>query len=183
MPEEARRELSVSGAVSYFLDRSKTPPTWDGNAQWTASIVFYWPQTFPAHSKVELVQTYRPVPYSSFTGNDDIRDPDVRKTFCVDRAFERAVAALVKTEGDTLSRRDLHYVLTTGNNWKGPIGSFSLTIERPTPKAVLSTCFKGLKPDGPNRFVFRAKDFEPTDDIALFFASELRDDPDPPADP
>ena len=173
MPPEARAELSISGAVSYWADRSVNPPRWDGDAQWKTSIVFYWPQTFPAHTKIELVQSYHPVPRRTFTSSSDIRDPATRKKFCINKAFENALDAKAKHWGETLSRTDLDYVLTTGNNWSGSIGSFSLTIEKPSPDALLSTCLRGLKPDGEGRFTLKIKDFEPSDDLRLFFASKL----------
>lgn len=184
LPAEVREELARSGAVNFWADTSKSPPAWDGNPQWEARIVFYWNQRFPAGQKVELFQRYRPVPRSTFFSANDLKDAETRKNFCLDNGFAAAVRTRMKSWGETISRRELTYILTTANNWADGIGRFSLTVEKPGAEALVSTCFKGLKPDGPGRFKAVIEKFRPEADIRLMFVSKPAEEDDnaPPAE-
>jgi hypothetical protein len=59
----------------------------------------------------------------------------------------------------------VEYILTTGANWKGPIGDFHLTIDKERPDAVLSLCMSGLKKTGATTFEVRRTNFTPKEDI------------------
>ncbi len=63
------------------------------------------------------------------------------------------------------------YVLTTANTWSGPIGTFKLTIDKGSPKNVLSLCVDGIKKTGPTTFVVEKKNFTPDADLNLLIVS------------
>ena len=56
----------------------------------------------------------------------------------------------------------IDYILTTGANWRGPIGYFRLEIFDDDP-LLISTCFEGLQRVADNRYVFQAHNFVPTE--------------------
>jgi hypothetical protein len=59
-------------------------------------------------------------------------------------------------------------VLVTGNNWKGPIGHFRLTLDKLKPGNGLSLCWEGqLAKTGPATFESRRDNFAPGSDIKL----------------
>ncbi len=60
-------------------------------------------------------------------------------------------------------------MLTTGRNWKGPIGTFRLTIDKGRPDNLVSLCTEGVRKTGPTTFVVEREDFEPEDDLKLMF--------------
>ncbi|MGE8103017.1 DUF4424 family protein [Allorhizobium sp. NPDC080224] len=58
-------------------------------------------------------------------------------------------------------------ILTTGNNWYGPIGDFRLTVDKLNPESIVSFCGQGVKKTGPTTFEMRAKDFYPERDLNI----------------
>ena len=58
-------------------------------------------------------------------------------------------------------------MLTTGRNWLGPIGRFSLVFDKLDPKAIVATCFKGLRKTGPTTFAAALDSFSPDDDLGF----------------
>ncbi|UYC16330.1 DUF4424 domain-containing protein [Xanthomonas campestris pv. phormiicola] len=64
----------------------------------------------------------------------------------------------------------LRYIQLTGNNWKGPIQDFHLTLKKRGPADLVSPCFDGaLKRTGPLTFEFGRKDFVPKQDLNVLF--------------
>ena len=60
------------------------------------------------------------------------------------------------------------YILVTGNNWKGPIGHFHLTLDKEKPDNVMSLCWDGeLKKTGATTFEATRENFAPAHDIHL----------------
>jgi Domain of unknown function (DUF4424) len=64
-----------------------------------------------------------------------------------------------------INASEVSYILTTGANWKGPIGDFRLTIDKENPKAVLSLCMSGLNKIGLTTFELQRTNFIPKEDI------------------
>ena len=61
------------------------------------------------------------------------------------------------------------YILVTGNNWKGPIGKFTLEIEQPKGKMAL-TCFpEPLVQNAQGRKSVTVRNFTPTTDLKVSF--------------
>ena len=50
----------------------------------------------------------------------------------------------------------MSYVLSTGANWSGPIGHFSLTVDKGVPENFVSFCGQGVKKVGPTTFRMEA---------------------------
>jgi len=60
----------------------------------------------------------------------------------------------------------IDYILTTGANWRGPIGHFRLEIFDENP-LLISTCFEGLERVAENRYAFEAYDYVPTENLSV----------------
>ena len=60
----------------------------------------------------------------------------------------------------------------TGNNWKGPIGRFHLTIDKLKADNILSMCWDGdLRKTGATTFEAERTNFAPPRDIKLLVLS------------
>ncbi|HXH47818.1 MAG TPA: DUF4424 family protein [Terriglobia bacterium] len=144
-------------------------------ATWTMRIKFYWKQHFPAHGNVTLVQTYRPsVGGGYFWGGSEDGTVPI-KEYCASTEALRRIAELqklihpVKMYGAdiTLNEREIVFILTTGNNWKGPIRHFQLVVQTDSSQDIVLTCMPGLKRIGATRYEVTRTNFHPASDLKL----------------
>lgn len=168
LPDETKQKLTAIGAIDWVKDSEFAQP------RWTTQITYYWPMTFPAGKQVRVEHTYQPVVGTFFFTKDLFNEDYITKGFCTGEAFKKAALAMMPDgENPMLIARDLSYILTTANNWKGPIGSFKLTINKQTPGHLMSLCMTGLKKTGPATFEFEAKNFTPNKEIRILFLEPL----------
>ncbi|TIS05852.1 MAG: DUF4424 domain-containing protein, partial [Mesorhizobium sp.] len=97
---------------------------------------------------------------------------DTYKTrYCMDGGFENAVRKAAKENPDGYPKyfeSRIAYILTTGGNWaSGSIGNFKLTIDKGSPKNLVSFCGDNVRKVGPTTFEMTAKDFYPEHDIGI----------------
>jgi hypothetical protein len=60
------------------------------------------------------------------------------------------------------------YILSTGNNWKGPIGQFRMTLDKLKPENTLSVCWADdLKKTSPTTFAFARANYAPDRDLRM----------------
>lgn len=159
-----RFKLTVDGKTTPFkTDRRREMKKGVGKL-W---ITHHWEQVFPKGRSVRIAHEYVPVAGSTFT--------DTSKA--TNGAFEREMA------GDycvgpklmrTLTAREqvywvVHYILTTGANWKGPIKSFKLTIAKDAPGDKVSVCIPDTRRVSPTTFEVVRRDFVPTSDLKILF--------------
>jgi len=79
-----------------------------------------------------------------------------------------------KTESDAIwIERKIDYILTTANNWKGPIGKFHLTVIT-DPEDILVTCYPGLKQTDPTHYEVVDTDYHPTSELKLLILQLAR---------
>jgi hypothetical protein len=67
------------------------------------------------------------------------------------------------------SEKYLSYVITSGANWAGPIGTFRLIVDKGDPQTLVSFCGDGVRKIGPTTFEMTAKNYRPRRDIDLLF--------------
>jgi len=170
LPAEALSELERYGAITRADGGPGKPP--DVNPQWTTDITFYWLQKFPAGKTIEVTHKYRPVPRIFFTSSDEMTTVGLRKRYCPDNAFLGAAKAAQKT--GALQGVELRYIVKTARNWSGPIGQFTLTIDKEDPKSLVSTCFAGLKKISPTSFSVTRKDYSPDDDLGVLLLDVVK---------
>jgi len=155
----------------------------DGDARrpkWMVELTYYWTEHFPAGKTVTIEHHYKPVTGEQFFGRFSLSDAEQRnlwiKDFCLDAgtraAAGKALDALEKgrppeSGSALLIAYSTRYVLTTANNWKGPIGRFHLTLDKLKPENVLSVCWDAapLRKTGPTRFESTVTNFAPKRDL------------------
>lgn len=135
---ETQRRLKLIGAL-------KPLPEGGYELPWSTQVTFHWQQTFaPGVTVVE--HSYRPIlgfreilvePGGRITGSGG---EEPAQAFCLSSAAQQELRALGegtlqarrKTSGDdnpVLIAYTLGYVLRTAQNWRGPIGTFHLTVQ------------------------------------------------------
>lgn len=138
---------------------------------WASQIIYSWRQTFKAGSITEVKHQYTPLVGSSvhFDARKN-KENAFYTAYCIDDNFRRKMKAGGKNYP---AHRALSYILTTGANWAGPIGRFTLTIER-DPNELVSLCWdKSLKKVGANHFRAVKHHFTPTRDLDIIFAEGI----------
>jgi len=126
------------------------------------SVRYYWVQAFPAGRPVTVSHAYRPV----LGATVPMLDPEIEALHCVDADTRRAIE---HAEGRIENQQYLEYVLTTANTWKGPIGHFTMTIDKGEPQDIVSLCAEGVRKTGPTTFVVEKRNYSPTSDIRIMF--------------
>jgi Domain of unknown function (DUF4424) len=133
---------------------------------WQVRIQYHWMQRFPAKSRVQIEHVYRPVVGGSYIVRDDDGESSV-KPYC---GGADALAAIKKANtlhplehgSDTLLlERRIQYILTTANNWSGPIRNFRLAIISDFPEDIVATCMPGVKRTAPTRYELVRSNFRP----------------------
>lgn len=147
---------------------------------WTVETRFYWNQKFPAGKTVVFEQSYQPVTGQAFFMNEELAPPargdfSYGVNYCFDQGTRAAIRkqlaiskAANRQDGAMLYALTTNYILMTGNNWKGPIGRFHLTLDKEKPDNVLSLCWDGeMKKTGATTFEAVRENFAPRHDIHL----------------
>ena len=176
----AKRKVLTKADLAEFDENNNALP------HWIVRTKFYWQEHFPVGKSVVFEQSYQPVTGQSLFGqleNGGGRSDDANyyvKNFCLDAGtrvtLARKIAAVSKSnrqDGDYLNAYTTDYILMTGNNWKGPIGRFHLTLDKLQPANVLSLCWDGvLKKTGATTFEDTRENFAPKSDIKLLVLEE-----------
>ncbi|KGF66800.1 hypothetical protein LL06_26095 [Hoeflea sp. BAL378] len=147
--------------------------------QWTLKSVYWWKTVYPANSEVTVKHRYA----TSVGGTVDVtyldengeprgeRFAEYRKRYCLDDAMVRIAQKTRKAQMETGTQlyveNWISYILMTGNNWAGPIGSFTLTVDKGDPKNVVSFCGEGVTKTGPTTFEMKKTDFYPERDLEI----------------
>jgi hypothetical protein len=69
------------------------------------------------------------------------------------------------SESPALLERRIQYILTTANNWSGPIRNFRLSVIPDAPDDIVVTCLPGLKPISPARYELVRSNFRPDKEL------------------
>ena len=150
----------------------------DFHPKWTAQTKFWWRQRFPVGKTVVIEHSYQPVTGQSFFSDIELSSKDsgsyYAKTYCIDEptkaALRARLAARKRASPDNpyLNAYATDFILTTANNWKGPIGHFHLTLDKLKPDNVLSLCWPdGLKKTGSTTFEWTRESFAPKGDVRM----------------
>jgi len=186
LPAETVARLQALGAYETLDDKAWRLP-------WSVRVTFHWMQTFaPGVTVVE--HSYRPVIGSRFiVPKEDGRIEasgrgDPVRDFCIDGPTDKAIRALAAQKRRThpddrlLSGHILAYILQTARNWRGPIGTFHLTLTGGPVSGdfggggesrVMSLCTDlPLVRTGPQRLEATVRDYVPKEDLRVLFVSE-----------
>jgi hypothetical protein len=146
---------------------------------WTLKTTYYWKQTFPAGRTLDVQHNY--TPSVGGTAGTEWGDPSFvgqalynqgRARYCIDNDFlaaaARAKASVTATSNNGyMTEQRIDYVLTTGANWKAPIGDFHMTIDKGATNNLVSFCGNGVSKISPTQFEVHYTNFTPTKDVAI----------------
>jgi hypothetical protein len=130
----------------------------------TATVTHHWTQTFPAGRALSVKHTF--TPQGGFIYDfqyADKRLETVARDYCIGAALIKAM----KKRPGTIDQ--VHYILKTGANWKGPIGRFVLRIVKETSAQKSSVCLDGFRKADARTFVLEKTNFVPTHDLKVAF--------------
>ena len=97
--------------------------------------------------------------------------------YCIDEAFLAAVDRGTRQAGGgqpAYSEQWVSYILTTGANWRSPIGDFRLVVDKGDPSHLVSFCGEGVRRIGPTRFEVRHRNWRPTRDLDILILRPIR---------
>ncbi len=153
---------------------------------WTLRSAYWWKATFPPGRDIHVSHRYKP----SVGGTVAVtlledgkpqgeRFEEYKARYCIDDSFVKATQKLPPPSDDgraTYTEAWISYILTTGNNWGGPIKSFTLTVDKGDPANLISFCGKGVKKTGPTTFQMSAEDFYPEKDLDILILQRAQDE-------
>ncbi len=148
---------------------------------WSLETIYYHQQRFEPRMAVRISHGYKPA-FSTFfvqsdqnlAGSKDARFPVSAPEYaawCMDEGLWRV---LNKPRGPHASDtaglgHEVQYILKTANSWNGPIGEFTLTIDKGAPGNLLSLCIDGVRKTGPTTFEVRKRAYRPDQDLKILF--------------
>jgi len=165
LPERSRQSL-VRAKLLEVRDG------WNGGKEysydWAIAIRYHWTQTFPAGAEVAVSHKYENYPPGGIwvwkhPATDDYQIV-TEKLYCIDEATSKALTRCQLAY-------HIDYILRTANTWKGPIGSFRLTIDKGDPRNIVSLCATGVRKTGPTTFVIEKKNYTPEEDLRILIAT------------
>jgi hypothetical protein len=140
---------------------------------WSVRESWYREQPFPPGR--DLVVEHRYVPGTGGSVDAALGYPEFRSSpegramirdYCVDRTFLAGLDRLRRRSPATPEQR-IGYILTTGGNWRSPIGDFRLVVDKGAPSKLVSFCGEGVRKISPTRFEIRRKSWRPDRDLKV----------------
>jgi hypothetical protein len=173
LPETVRQRLVKAGLAQ--LEEYDSGRGWERHLApaWTVKETWYWQQAFPPGR--DLVVEHRYVPGTGGSVDAALGFPDFRSSpegramireYCVDPAFLAGLDRMRRRSAATPEQR-IGYILTTGGNWRSPIGDFRLVVDKGAPGNLVSFCGEGVRKISPTRFEVRKKNWRPDRDLRI----------------
>jgi len=179
-----RAALEAAGAFAVETDYETGAETGTANPRWTVQSAYYWTMTFPAGAAIAVRHTYKPATGGAAGVFFMMEEPDsptfrsYQRRYCMDAPFVNGVARrLAEADPETgpyYTEAWLSYVLTTGANWAGPIGTFRLIVDKGSTDNLVSFCGEGITRTGPTTFEMVREDFWPERDLDVLFVVARR---------
>ncbi|NVJ92370.1 MAG: DUF4424 family protein [Methylocystaceae bacterium] len=147
-----------------------------GDPGMVQKTAYHWSQTFPADTPVQIKHEYKPVPGIFPVWREEsveLANGPWRTNYCLsDEAISKITQDFQTTDQDDALTSTLRipYVLKTGANWKGGIGSFQLQVVANDPYRYAALC-------APDRsgglfgsvITVNYDNFQPTHDLDILF--------------
>jgi hypothetical protein len=146
---------------------------------WTVKESWFWEQAFPPGRDLAIEHRY--VPGTGGTVDASLGFPEFRaapegramiREYCVDSAFLAGLDRMRGRSAATPEQR-IGYILTTGGNWRSPIGDFRLTVDKGAPGNLVSFCGEGVRKISPTRFEMRKKNWRPDRDLRILIVQAM----------
>jgi len=179
LPRADRARLARLGLIdaeSFSAPQGQILPSWTVRETW------YWQQTFPAGRALDVRHSYTPgvggtsgVPLASLDYRNGQDGRQAQAEYCTDREFLAAIDRMQqRAEHERANypmEQRLRYILTTGGNWRAPIGDFHMVVDKGSPNAIMSFCGQGVRRISPTQFEVRHRDWRPDRDLAILIVS------------
>jgi hypothetical protein len=84
-------------------------------------------------------------------------------TICPDPAFLATLDRWNRQQSmsNEIDNESIGYVLTTGGNWRSPIGSFRLVVDKGDARNIVSFCGQSVRRISPTQFEMRRTNWRP----------------------
>ena len=162
LSSETVRALTLVGLIDERLSGDRL------GAMYTVATTYSWPQRFLARQAVRVRHDYQPL-----TG-EMLGLPD-GAAYCFDSSVRKWVTKQDPSGKEAIGCQTVHYVLSTGSNWRGPIEDFRLRLVKKFPGDLISLCFPGNAKRLDSRTLeFAQPRFEPKDDLQVMFCEARR---------
>jgi hypothetical protein len=153
-------------------------------ARWTLKTTYFWNQTFKANAETVIEHRYTPSVgasvQTSIGSKEAVKEDwftNYRTKYCIDANFLAAVEQARKVAnseyGSPFSEQRMSYILTTGSNWAGPIGSFRLVVDKGDALSLVSFCGEGVKKIGATEFELTKTNFTPKSNLNVLILKPL----------
>ena len=177
LPQAARdalvaRKLAV---VDEYGD-SETTMKQHWEATWTLKTTYFWRQSFPAGREVVVEHSYTPsvgesagTEWGSAYWSKQPAYAARRAHYCVDDAFLASAKKAMKP-GDVeppFTEQRIEYILSSGANWKAPIGDFRMVVDKGASANLVSFCADGVRKISATEFEVRHANFTPSRDVSI----------------
>jgi hypothetical protein len=151
---------------------------------WTVKETWHWDQVFPAGRDLRVEHRYRPG--VGGTAGVPLAHPDWRNgeygraaqaEYCTDRAFlaalDRMSARAEREQANYPMEQRIRYILTTGGNWRSPIGDFRMVVDKGRAENLVSFCGQGVRGISPTQFEVRHRNWRPDRDLAVLIVTTI----------
>lgn len=169
LPEAELRRLEQAGLVEGYDDNRRR----SYDPRWLVRETWHWEQVFPAGRDLVVEHSYTPGTGGTVTtglGNRELRDEaylrETIRRYCIDADFLASAERLTRSGAMiNVAEQWLSYILTTGGNWRSPIGDFRLVVDKGRPENLVSFCGQGVRQISPTRFEMRRRNWRPDRDL------------------
>jgi hypothetical protein len=177
LPPAKRERLVGLGLAA--IDEYDNGKGWEKHyvPAWTVGETWHWEQVFPAGRDLVVEHAYTPGTggsVDSALGSAEFRTSregrEMIRDYCVDRAFLAGLERMRRRSPATPEQR-IGYVLTTGGNWRSPIGDFRLVVDKGAPANLVSFCGDGVRRISPTRFEVRHRNWRPDRDLKVLIVA------------
>jgi hypothetical protein len=182
LPRAAQERLARAGLIdadSLHMDQPDILPMWTVRETW------HWDQVFPAGRDLRVEHRYAPgvggtagVPLANHDFRNGENGRDYQREYCTDAAFlaalDRMQQRAEQNQRDYPMESRLRYILTTGGNWRSPIGDFRMVVDKGDPSAIVSFCGEGVRRISPTQFEVRHRNWRPDRDLAVLIVGVPR---------
>jgi hypothetical protein len=174
--QQSLARLGLIDAESFSIPAGQILPSWTVRETW------FWQQVFPAGHVLDVVHTYTPgvggtsgVPLASEGYRNSADGRLAQAEYCTDRDFLASIDRLqqraMREQGNYPMEQRLRYILTTGGNWRAPIGDFHMVVDKGRADAIMSFCGDGVRRISPTQFEVRHRNWRPDRDLAVLIVS------------
>ena len=156
------------------------------NPLWTVKETWHWEQIFPAGRNLVVEHEYTPgaggaagTMLTSAESRQSNYGREQIARYCVDHEILAALDRIARRTGSeypAISETWISYILTTGANWRAPIGDFRLVVDKGDPSYLVSFCGAGVRRISPTRFEMRRRNWRPAQDLHVLILRPQRYD-------